>query len=280
MKKMTFQGVAGVLALVLSVGAAVAADLPSRRQPPPPPVPVAPTWQGFYVGAHIGALFGSRDGEVGFDAICTCRDQQATGIFPGPSGDWTAGLLGVQAGYNWQRDSLVYGLEADWSWSGGSYSSPYSLSSATLIGAGLGAITDPEDGFNARFRTSLDWIATARARIGLASGNVLFYATGGLAIADVESRVNFNSLVATPATIVPVSSSDSSTQLGWTIGAGVEALFSKEWSGKLEYAYTDLGSKTRQLGTYLDDPGNIRQTVFSREELTLHTIKAGLNYHF
>ena len=89
--------VALLLALAAS-GRAQAADVPSRSDP----YSVAPSfdgatarWQGFYAGAHAGGGFGKA----------------------GPAN--TSGMVGgVQAGYNWQADKVVVGVEADVSASG------------------------------------------------------------------------------------------------------------------------------------------------------------------
>src|SRR5271163_4008400 len=54
-------------ALLASVGvalstAALAADLPTRKEAPPPVPYVAPfTWTGFYIGGYAGGSFGSVD---------------------------------------------------------------------------------------------------------------------------------------------------------------------------------------------------------------------------
>ena len=54
-------------ALFASVGvalstAALAADLPTRKEAPPPAPYVAPfTWTGFYIGGYAGGSFGSVD---------------------------------------------------------------------------------------------------------------------------------------------------------------------------------------------------------------------------
>jgi outer membrane immunogenic protein len=272
---------AWILLLLPVAGAVHAADLPSRiRVPPPDSPPAAPVWSGWHVGAHLGILYGEPDTTVGFLAECLCRPDTNTAIFPGPSGHFTSGFAGVQAGYDWQRDSLVYGLEADASIVGGSHSRPYHLPAASLTAAGLGAITDPDDGFIADFRTGIDWMGTARGRIGVAAGNWLFYATGGLAFADVQRTLTFNALVAPPPTVFPVTSKHDSVDLGWTIGAGVETLLTRNISAKLEYGYTDLGSRTLQHGLYINDPANLRQSVFTREELRFHTVKLGLNLRF
>ena len=273
--------------LGLAAGSASAADLPSRAPPPPAPfvAPLPPTWTGFYAGAHVGALFADRDSQLGFLAVdCgpCARGRSASASFDGLDDNDTSVLGGVQAGYNWQSGLFVYGLEADFSLTGDSKNRSLALTSGTLIGAGLAAITEPgADGFNGQFKTSIDWLATARARVGVTTGNVLFYATGGLAFADTGVEGSYTALLgANPGALVPVSGKDDEIRVGWTIGAGVEALLTDRLSVKLEYAYADLGKSTSQLGSYIDVPNVVRQSVSLQEDLTLHTVKVGLNYRF
>ena len=273
--------------LGLAAGSASAADLPSRAAPPPAPfvAPLPPSWTGFYAGAHLGALFADRDSQLGFLAVdCgpCARGRSASASFDGLDDSDTSVLGGVQAGYNWQSGLFVYGLEADFSLTGDSKNRSLALTSGTLIGAGLAAITEPgADGFNGQFKTSIDWLATARARVGVTTGNVLFYATGGLAFADTGVEGSYTALLgANPGALVPVSGKDDEIRVGWTIGAGVEALLTDRLSVKLEYAYADLGKSTSQLGSYIDVPNVVRQSVSLQEDLTLHTVKVGLNYRF
>jgi outer membrane immunogenic protein len=79
-------------ALALLSGAAMAADVPEYVPPPEmmAPVPMAYNWSGFYVGVHAGYGWGDDD-----DAF----------------------VGGGQAGYRWQFNTFVLGVEGDVSWS-------------------------------------------------------------------------------------------------------------------------------------------------------------------
>ena len=57
---------------------------------------------------------------------------------------------------------------------------------------------------------------------------MLFYGTGGGAFGDVQQN-NGNLTV-------------SYNQFGWTAGAGVEAAFTDNITGRIEYLYVDLGT--------------------------------------
>lgn len=264
---------------------ALAADLPSRAVAPIAPVPLPPSWTGFYAGVHVGALFTDWDSRLGFYAVdcgpCS-TGRTASAAFDGLEKSNTSFLGGIQAGHNWQSGSLVYGFEADFSLTGEGKNRAIYIPSGTLLGAGVAAITDPaSDGFNGQFKSSIDWLATARARVGLTNGGFLFYATGGLAFADVSTEGSYISLVdGTPPALTPVSVKNDDTKVGWTIGAGIEAKLTDRLSAKVEYNYADLGKTTNQFGYYINLPSSVRQTVSLEEDLTLHVVKFGLNYRF
>lgn len=272
--------------MVVSAMPAGAADLaPARSAPAPLPaaLPSLPIWSGFYVGAHLGGVVQDWDSDLGFLAlncsVCGVGETRSA-TFGGPSGTSEKAAGGVQAGYNWQSGSMVFGVEADGTFMSRGKSRAYSLSSAALISAGLGAITDPPDGFSGRFRSEADWMATARGRIGFATGAFLVYVTGGLAAADLETSASYLSLAGTPGRIEPVSQRSSSVELGWTIGAGLEAALSPHLSARAEYLYADFGERNRVLGAYINDPTALQQFVTLEDDTSFHTFRVGLNYRF
>ena len=99
-------------------------------------------------------------------------------------------------------------------------------------------------------------------RAGFAMDAALIYAKGGFAWANRKDTISV------PA--FGVSFSDSHSHTGYTLGGGLEYLFTPNWSAKGEYMFTSLGSKTYNLGGDLFDSGTI----------DFHTIKVGVNYHF
>jgi outer membrane immunogenic protein len=110
---------------------------------------------------------------------------------------------GVQAGYNWQSGSFVFGLEGD-------------------IQA-----TGAEETF-APWKFSNPWFGTVRGRAGFAFNNVMFFGTGGLAFGELRATT--------------FGLSESHTNAGWTLGAGAEMGLAPNWSAKIEYLYVDLAN--------------------------------------
>ena len=207
MKKSLFASVG--LAILAFTGAAVAADLPSRRAPQsdyyaPPPMF---TWTGFYLGLNAG---------YGWGAFTNGSNQ----VFGAPSG-FEGGVTG---GFNWQAtQNIVLGLEGDLDLS--------SISNSNQL---------PFFRFNGDGKQSS--LATIRPRIGYSADRALIYLTGGLAMGSVSANINdWRSL--------PFFSSMSSFQTGFAVGAGLEYAFTDHLSAKAEYLFTSLGSKDAFAGT-------------------------------
>jgi outer membrane immunogenic protein len=168
----------------LMSGAAVAADLP--RGPAPyyaPPVPSVYNWRGAYAGANVGYQWGD-----------------VTNNPTSPSG--IAG--GLQAGYNWQSNQFVFGVETDLQASGA------------------------DDTF-APWKFSNPWFGTLRGRGGFAFSNILVYGTLGLVYGDLKGQ--------------GAALSEIRTEVGLTGGLGMEVGFTPNWSAKVEYLYMDLNDR-------------------------------------
>ncbi|MEQ1945157.1 outer membrane protein [Mesorhizobium sp. VNQ89] len=182
-------------------------------------------WSGVYVGAQAGWTWLNSDL---FEFESPSDEIIDEGFTLNRSYDGFSG--GAFVGYNHQfTNNVVLGAEADFTWTG------IDESSLSDLDAGDGVEGDDFQ------RTSLDWYSTIRARLGYATGRFLPYVTGGVAFGKVA--VEFGDLDSG----VPDDDdfvSGSSTQVGWTIGGGLEYAFSENLVGRAEYLYVDLGDKT------------------------------------
>ncbi|GLI93954.1 outer membrane protein [Methylocystis echinoides] len=208
-----------VAALALAAGAAVAADLPSRKGPPLlPPPPPPPMWTGFYAGLNAGYGFGANSNAQSY-AIGT--DVFAGRVITGGSGGYGlageplilpsgAGLAhtgsfsntqngfigGGQVGYNYQWGSnVVIGIEADIQGAG-------VRGTSHGVGVGTGSAYIPyveEGGASANslaygattINAGVDWLGTVRGRIGyLFTPTLLLFGTGGLTYGGAYANVN------------------------------------------------------------------------------------------
>ncbi len=186
----------------------------------------------------------------GFEPRGPVAFERWSGFYLGGGLGYTAGSVGVTGssgnfevdqdglngnlfgGYNWQFGSTVAGLEAD---------------------IGLGNFGSSTNGVKA----DVNVLGSLRGRLGvLATPQTLLYATVGLAWADYDFK-------ATGANTV------SDTLYGWTLGAGVEYMFAPQWTMRLEYNYTDLGSNRIDQGP-----------VINKYEPEFHTVRAGIAFKF
>ena len=229
-------------ALLLSfAGGAAAADLPTYKAPPAPVVP-PPTfsWAGPYVGAQAGGEWGSISGPFGNSTL--------TGFGP-YTVDPAGVLLGGYVGYNWQWQSLVFGVEGDLNGAIGAKTTKDNVLWDGLAFYDIGG--------------EQTWTADARLRAGYAIDRLLLYFAGGLAFGDVRTTY-------TNAGLAPYYT-ETTNRTGWTLGVGGEYAFTNSIVGRVEYRYTDLGSKAFNdaaigINTY-DDP-----------KFTSNAVLVGLSY--
>lgn len=216
--------------VVLSIAAiagftstALAADLPSRKEPPAvlEPSPVF-SWTGFYIGVQGGGEFAHESGLWG--------DAAQKGLSPyanSPSG----GLIGGHVGYNWQIGKVVLGVEGD-------ANAALGVSGATsTVYNSLGLNGNPVGTTLYPIRAQQFSNEDIRLRLGYAIDRALLYAAGGVAFGDVKTTYY------SPAPSTPYLSV-STQRVGWTLGGGLDYAFTDSIVGRVEYRYTDLGSKS------------------------------------
>ncbi len=115
---------------------------------------------------------------------------------------------------------------------------------------------DPE-GLDETVKSEFRWIATARAGMEKTVGPATVFATGGMAISRIANSVTDIDCCADgePPRVDPDDSfRDSSTEVGWMIGAGVEAPLAEAWTLRVEGTYLDFGRSTH----YVNRSGNNR----------------------
>ena len=166
-----------------------------------PPAPAAPmvepplnTWSGPYAGVTLGFGFSGR-----------VKNNDANNTIN------TEGFMGGGfAGYNFQMDNFVAGVEGDVGYGG-------------LKGDNTD--TEVKGGVN----------GSLRARLGYAiSPDVLPYVTAGGAAQSVK--------------LTTATESEKKTMVGWTAGVGTDVKLTDQVFGRVEYRYTDYGSKTFNSG--------------------------------
>ena len=230
--------------LTVGTGNSLAADLRPMPYKMPPPMQAVYTWTGFYLGVNVGGGWSNANTDfstAGFPSFANV-DNHMAGV-----------IAGGQAGYNWQSGAMVFGIEADFQYSGmkGGISAP--------CPAGLCA---------ASFDQNMPWFGTARGRLGYASAGWLIYATGGYAYTRLESNASAS------AGGLSVSVQRDESRSGWTAGGGIEVAFTPNWSAKVEYLYMDFGSRDSSwIFTGLP-------TITDSTRLQSNIVRGGVNYRF
>jgi outer membrane immunogenic protein len=238
MKRALFGSVATV-ALFTGIASVQAADMGQRyvtKAPVTAPIPFY-NWNGFYVGVNGGWGWGNSNqtATVGGFALTT-GDVDVSG-----------GLIGGTLGFNYQIGPWVWGIEGDIGW-------------ANIDGDTAGFAIVPAGAVTGTFTTELNWLATVRGRIGYAFDRFLPYITGGVAFGGVRGAF----AVTTPVGAFAAAGTD--TQVGWTVGGGVEYGITPNLSLKAEYLYVDLGDNT--------------VTPLHTVDFNTHIVRAGLNLRF
>src|SRR5208337_3380103 len=255
----------GVAALGVLAFAAQA-DAADIYAPAPAPFPVmAPValWSGMYGGVHVGGAWADLT-TTDLDAYWTDAPNTAPlKTKQSPSGVFGGGTIG----YNMQRGGVVFGIEADF---------------GAMNLNGNRVITNPPalaglDDETAVAHISTGFYGDLTGRIGWAWGPWLLYGKGGFAVLEAKTYVN---------ELDPVehigSPAFNDTRVGWTAGGGFEYLWIPAWIVKVEYQYFDFGTESSSL---LADPSGGTTPLLSthtysfNHDLTINTVKVGLNYH-
>ena len=184
-----------VAALALSAAglttSAGAADLYGSRAPNTLPQSLyrPDSWAGPYLGANLGYAWGS-----------VANNPTKPSGFVG----------GVQAGYNWQSGSFVFGLEGQGNW-------------ADLSGQNASAVLGVAN------RTRVDAFGLITGQVGYAWNNALLYVKGGAAVTSNRYRG-----IGTGGLAGAEFDGANDTRWGGAVGVGFEYGFAPNWSVGLD----------------------------------------------
>jgi outer membrane immunogenic protein len=278
MKRILFAAV-GLMALTGLPAAA--ADLPTKAPIlKAPPIEVW-NWTGFYIGGNVGYSWGRSDTDVDyFNPVTGLSITPPAGSIVSSKFDMNGWVGGGQAGYNWQTGNWVFGIEADIQWTGQDGDERFSCA-ATVIGGvclpGLTFLPPGATGTTLDVSQKLQWFGTARARLGTTawSPSTLLYVTGGFAYGSVKTTGVLRGFTANGAAVT-TAFSDSDTNGGWTVGAGIESRIYGNWTAKVEYLYVDLGDFDNSVQFATAPAIGARFT----SHVTDHIARFGLNYKF
>lgn len=227
---MRLSGIA-LLALLAGTAATNAADLNwnSNATSPMFSATSVAQWTGFYAGLNGGYAFGQTEIEGGVVAGSATGGKHNSGGFN----------LGAQAGYNMDMGGFVLGGEADVQFGGPVYKETLSTGD--------------------KFEQRTEFFSTVRGRAGVPVGQVMPFATLGVAFGRGAAEIKSGASTTTT----------NANHFGWTAGVGLEAQATQNLSFKAEYLYVDLGTQSYGIGTASRD-------VTQR----FSVVRAGVNYRF
>ena len=196
-------------------------------------------------------------------------------------------IYGPQAGFNVQREALVFGIEGQWSWSNLKGSNSVSVGPQNFTSDGLSLLT----GLSTRVRD----LGSIAGRLGVvvgASGAVLLFVKGGAGFADDKFTATDVGTCKSPLPgrchINPdfvASWSGTQFRWGWMVGGGAEVKLTQNVSFKAEYNFIDLGRRDVTLagdfctGSTSCTPATSTTRTFSIDQ-NVHLFKVGINYLF
>lgn len=243
-------------------------------------------WAGPYVGASVGLnalgkpanfAFPTTTGtDIQFNSNPAPFRASGTGgpyspynTLPTSAGTYAALTGTFSAGLNHQNGAVVFGLEADASFSG--------PAKYTFTG----------NGGNERFSTSggLESMFTLRPRVGIAVDRLLLFGTGGLAVGQAKFDTSLHlGDVGKGIASADWSGSNSAWKSGFTLGGGAEYAVNDKLSVKFEALYYNLGSidvTATGSGTgSSSDPGSLTATPYSGTIQLQGTVaRVGLTFH-
>ena len=224
----------------LSATAAIAADLPTRKEAPPPiktlSLPVPQSWTGFYVGAYGGLnwLAGKTGEYAGAYAVPNYAGPSTVlgpSVVPAtvatPYGAVKYGRsgmvrpeVGALAGYLYDMGAFGAGVELNggYSWAKGRPRAPWSAYDGAERAKANGAL---------------------RARFGFFAPNksVFFYATGGVSLSQLTRDFS------TPG----LAFRESGNRVGWTAGLGAEGRIWGATRLRAEYVFENYGARKTEI---------------------------------
>src|ERR1700754_3369573 len=136
-------------------------------------------WTGFYAGVNAGYGFGGEHNVHTVGQAAPNIANIAGGARPGfVSMDRDGAVGGIQGGYNYQTERLFVGGVIDISYT--------DLKDTKNVGT---VALNGVDHLNNRFKSQLDYLSTARVKIGYAGDRFLVYLTGGFAYGKAKADV-------------------------------------------------------------------------------------------
>lgn len=199
------------------------------------PAAAQPILGGPWSGFYIGGQAGAgfNPNRLAFDDLSTAQD---LGFEAHDSSNTFLG--GPHIGYNWQPGGILFGVEGD-----------------------------------VNFGKDINYLASARGRLGIPAGPFLIYGTAGAAFEGADEHFT----VFQPDFPGIFNFKRNITKTGWTAGGGVEFMMTPAISLGVQGLYYGMGRDTAALTT----PADVASEPFAvRDDRNFAVVTARLSYHF
>ena len=226
-------------------------------------------WTGFYVGLNGGASWGDTKLNLQVGAgngplAVPPTDVGAINQVGSDDDNKTSFTGGIQAGYNYQSGSWLFGLETDFGFFDISQRRTNVYASRVLISPPIAYALDQ--------RVKTDWIWTLRPRLGYASDQWMGYITGGIATSKTKLETRFADS-RSPQNVAQLDKDDTDT--GWVGGLGGAYAFAPNMSVRGEWLYVDFGN----IHKTVTGPNNF-VTITPEASVKGNIFRVGVDYKF
>lgn len=229
-------------------------------------------FKGFYLGGNVGNAMGrfSVDTSPTFSPIGYFAATSTTAITAASSQQIKPNGItgGGQAGYNYQWDNLVLGVEVD--------VDRMDLSGSTTVTQPYPCC--PPSTFTVTQNAETSWLFTARPKLGVVFGRMMFYGTAGV----TASRVKYSELFTDTFATANESAIFQQKKAGWAGGAGGEFRLTHHLSVKGEYLYIGIPTASTTSTKLTAFTGTAFPTNIFTHTVALHAhiARGGVNFRF
>lgn len=204
-------------------------------------------WEGQYVGFSLGYNKTEADFNTEIQSTTYFTNDTAQ-MNPILSKDLDENNLSgtIMWGINKQNQNLVYGLEADLSFSN------YDKKSDT---GNVIYASSPANTFRAQNEIKSNWLISLRPRIGYATKKSLFFISAGPALTYIDYTFRFEDTFSS----LREKYHKKSWKLGIGASVGYEHILNNDWRIKMEYSYytfNNIIDKKHQLKNDVNDGFN------------------------
>jgi len=236
------------------------------------------SWEGFYAGGNIGGAWSTTCNTWEPGNLIKGTPPLANAFYNRNCPNNSTFIGGLQFGYNFQVDRIVWGLDFDYDgWASNKHNRSYTYAGAT---------PPPNGTYTFNGNVSPSGFGLIHPRIGYVIDDWLPYFTAGAIVAGgSHSSTAAFTPVGGSAPTTSFSGGKNFTSTGWIVGVGAEYGLNGPWSLKAEYLYANLGKGKNTTTTCTASASACAAfSNFSLDNIhnsfTANLFRVGFNYRF